>query len=101
MKALGLILILAIPTTHAAVVRVEITNRTPIETDAKTKSPRYELLSGTFYGELDLASPHNSIITDLALAPRNARGKVEYSATFALAKPVNMRESSGVLFYDV
>jgi hypothetical protein len=65
------------------------------------KAGQYETLSGHFYGELDPKDPHNGIITDIALAPRNARGIVEYSATFSIAKPVDMSKSSGVLFYSV
>ena len=61
----------------------------------------FETLTGHFYGELDPKDPHNAIITDLPFAPRNARGMVEYSATFALSKPVDMTKSSGVLFYSV
>ena len=63
--------------------------------------PAYEVLRGHFQGDVDPADPHNAIITDLALAPRNARGRVEYSATFAIARPVDLREASGVLVYDV
>src|ERR1039457_4505923 len=65
------------------------------------KAGQYETLSGRFYGELDPKDPHNAIITDIQLAPRNARGMVEYSATFAISKPVDMSHSSGVLFYSV
>src|ERR1700674_2904596 len=62
---------------------------------------QYETLSGRFYGELDPKDPHNSIITDIQFAPRNAHGMVEYSATFALSKPMDMSKSSAVLFYSV
>jgi hypothetical protein len=62
---------------------------------------RYELLVGHAYGELDPRNPLNAIITDLALAPRNARGFVEYAATFLLAKPVDLSKASGVLIYEV
>jgi hypothetical protein len=61
----------------------------------------YEWLRGRAYGELDPKAPLNAIITDLEFAPRNARGLVEYSATFTLAKPVDLSKASGVLFYDV
>ena len=44
---------------------------------------------------------HNRIIQDLDLAPRNARGQVEYVATFALARPVDPAKASGVLIYQV
>jgi hypothetical protein len=61
----------------------------------------YELLEGHFVGELDPNDKHNAIITDLKLAPRNASGKVEYSATFAVAMPKDASRNSGLLIYDV
>jgi Alpha/beta hydrolase domain len=61
----------------------------------------YERLSGHAYGELDPKDPLNGIITDLQLAPRNARGMVEYSATFLLVRPVDLAKTSGVLLYEV
>jgi hypothetical protein len=65
------------------------------------KAGPYETLSGHFYGEIDPKDPHNSIINDIQFAPRNARGMVEYSATFALSRPVDMSKSNGVLYYSV
>jgi hypothetical protein len=62
---------------------------------------QYEVLSGHAFGELDPKDPLNVIITDIALAPRNARGMVEYSATFKLIKPVDMAKASGLLSYQV
>jgi len=62
---------------------------------------RYEIVSGRFYGELNPADPHNAIITDIAYAPRNARGMVDYSATFAIARPIDGGSSADILFYDV
>ena len=53
------------------------------------------------HGELDPADPKNALITDIQLAPRNARGKVEYVGTFSLMKPVDMAKASGVLMYSV
>ena len=57
-------------------------------------------------GELEIAckDPNdlkNALITDIKLAPRNARGRVEYIATFSLMKPIDMTHSSGVLMYTV
>ena len=60
----------------------------------------YEKLTGTLAGEVDPTDPHNAIIQDLALAPVNSRGLVEYSAEFVLIKPVDMSRSNGVLRYD-
>lgn len=61
----------------------------------------YEIVTGKFYGEVDPTRSENSIITDLRYAPRNADGRVEYSATFAIARPIDTNKASGVLFYDV
>lgn len=61
----------------------------------------FEVVRGRVYGELDPSDPRNAIITDLAQAPRNFRGRVEYAATFALTKPVDMTRASGFLIYDV
>ena len=62
---------------------------------------QYEILTGKAYGELDPKDPHNTIITDLQFAPRNARGMVEYVATFMLVKPLDMAKANGVLLYAV
>lgn len=62
---------------------------------------QYEILTGRAYGELDPKDPHNTIITDLQSAPRNARGMVEYVATFTLVKPVDLTKANGVLLYAV
>ena len=59
----------------------------------------YELLEGHFRGALDPGDKHNAQVNDIMLAPRNAAGKVEYSATFAIARPLGA--TSGVLVYDV
>src|SRR6478672_2980452 len=67
----------------ARVIRIEISKVEPA-------APGFEKLSGKAYGELDPADPKNALITDIQSAPRNARGKVEYVATFALVKPVDM-----------
>ena len=49
---------------------------------------------------LDPTLPQNRGIVDLALAPRNARGKVEFSADFYLLKPVDPARGNGRLFYE-
>jgi Alpha/beta hydrolase domain len=61
----------------------------------------YQKLTGHAYGELDPKLPLNAIITDLEFAPLNARGMVEYVATFTLIKPADMANASGVLLYFV
>lgn len=60
----------------------------------------YEKLTGTVSGELDPKDTRNAVITDLALAPVNANGMVEYRADFVLLKPKDMAKANGVLRYD-
>ncbi len=60
----------------------------------------YQTLTGRAFGELDPNDPHNAIITDIALAP-STNGKVEYIASFFIVKPVDMLQSSGLMWHDV
>ena len=62
---------------------------------------QYETLAGRAFGELDPNDPHNAIIQDIKLAPRNARGMVEYMASFQLVKPIDMSKSSRLMWHDV
>jgi hypothetical protein len=60
----------------------------------------YERVTGTISGEVDPADAKNAVIQDLALAPVNANGMVEYSADFTMLKPKDMSKAGGVLRYD-
>src|SRR5881628_1618633 len=62
---------------------------------------QYETLAGRAFGELDPNDPHNAIITDIKLAPRNANGRVEYVASFFLVKPIDMSRTSHLMWQDV
>jgi len=90
-------------TVEARVTRIVIDQRQSPAYEGKSFGSvgQYEILSGRAFGELDPLDPHNTIITDLPLAPRNARGMVEYIATFILVKPIDLTKANGVLFYGV
>jgi len=96
-------LVALVPAANARLTRIVIEHRESPAFKGQSfgRTGQYEILSGHFSGELDPHDPHNAIITDILLAPRNASGKVEYTATFAIAKPIDMTKSSGVLFYSV
>src|SRR5688500_14794968 len=79
---------------QANIVKLEIIRVEPA-------GPTHERISGKAYGELDPADPKNAVIADIELAPRNARGKVEYVTTFTLVRPTEMMKASGVLVYTV
>ena len=90
-RALLLACLVATPAS-AAVTRLTIEKTTPL-------AGGYELLEGHFSGALDPADAHNAQVNDIKLAPRDAAGRVGYTATFAIARP--MGALSGVLVYDV
>src|SRR5688572_3416697 len=60
----------------------------------------YEKLRGKAYGEVDPDDPRNAAITDLKLAPRNARGKVEYSMDIFILKPMDAAKGNQRLILD-
>jgi hypothetical protein len=96
------VLALSATTLRAQVIRLEITSREPMNNgQAVGAAGPFELIRGKVHGALDPKDPHNRIIQDVDLAPRNARGQVEYVATFALAKPVDMSKSARLLLYQV
>jgi len=60
----------------------------------------YEKLRGTAYGELDPTDPRNAVITDIRFAPRNARGKVEYSMDVFILKPIDLQKGNHKVILD-
>ena len=50
---------------------------TRLNIEKREATATHETLSGHVSGELDPKDPHNAIITDIQLAPRNAKGMVE------------------------
>ena len=90
-------------TAEARVTRIVIEQKQTPAYEGKSFGAigQYEILTGRAFGELDPKDPHNAIITDIQLAPRNARGMVEYVATFMLVKPVDLSKANGVLLYAV
>ena len=61
----------------------------------------YEKLRGKAFGEVDPRDPRNALIADIELAPRNARGNVEYSMDIFILKPLNLRQGNGKMFMEV
>jgi len=88
--------------SHGRVTTIKITKVTsPAFNGQVFPVGTYEELRGVFTGEVDPHDRRSAVITDILLAPLNARGKVEYTATFTLLKPVDMGRASGVLVYGV
>jgi hypothetical protein len=96
-------LLLVAAASEARVTRITISNTTSPVFNGRTfgEVGTYEEIRGTATGEIDPLDPRNAVITDIHQAPHNANGKVEYTATFTMLKPVDMSKASGVLVYGI
>jgi hypothetical protein len=61
----------------------------------------YERLTGKAFGEVDPKAPGNALIQDIQLAPKNARGMVEYVTDIDIVRPVDLSKSNGILFFNI
>lgn len=79
------------PSASARITKVEITSvQSPAFGGMSFgNTGPYEKLVGRAYGDVDPQDAHNSLIADIGLAPRNARGRVEYSMDIYILRPVD------------
>jgi hypothetical protein len=97
-----LVFTLALATSQARVVRVEITSRTDIQEGKPFGSAGgYEKIVGRVYFAVDPANLHNRQIVDLDKAPRNANGEVEFSADLYLLKPKDTAKGNQTVLFEV
>jgi len=61
---------------------------------------QYERLVGKAHGEVDPFDPKNAAIVDIQLAPRNARGNVEFSFDFYILKPIDLSRGAHRVMYE-
>lgn len=93
---------LAASFAEARITRVEITGieRPTFGGYSWPGVGQYEKIVGKAYGEVDPTDPKNSIIVDIGLAPRNARGNVEYAHNFYILKPVDLSKGAHKVMYE-
>ncbi len=60
----------------------------------------YRKIVGTASGVLDPADAKNGVIADLANAPRNAKGLVEYNMDFYILTPVDPAKGNHKVFFE-
>src|SRR5687768_18309748 len=102
----GLLIVAAIgvcvpPVAEADVTRLQIDRREIVLNGRPFGAAGpYEKLSGKVHFALDPALPPNAIIVDLNLAPKNAKGLVEFSDDFYLLEPVDPARGNARLFYS-
>ncbi|MCB1276849.1 alpha/beta hydrolase domain-containing protein [Prosthecobacter sp.] len=89
------LLSLCVSAASAAVVRVEVLERSDI---AKTD---YEQIVGKLHFEIDPKLPSNAVIADVGLAPVNAAGKVSFSSDLRVLKPKDPARSNGAAWVEI
>src|SRR5271166_1183001 len=94
---------LAAAPAHARITRIEIATVQSPTFDGVSfgTAGRYEKLAGRFFGEVDPNDPLSALITDIRLAPRNARGMVEYSGAILIIRPMDPRKSNHRLLFEI
>lgn len=101
LAALCLALPAATPAS-ARIVGIDVTAVEPFAGGASFgQAGAYERVIGSARGEIDPADPANAGIADIALAPRNARGLVEYRTDLFILRPKDPARGSGTLLYEV
>lgn len=85
-----------------ACLRFEITAREPLA-GGRAFGPAgpYERLSGHVHFAVDPSDPAYRSVVDLDLAPRNAAGRIEFSAEFCLLRPTDLARGNRRVLFDV
>src|SRR5438128_178394 len=84
---------------EARLIRINAGPATVIDLPAFGTTGPYLKIAGTYEGEIDPADRRNAVIADINLAPQTG-GKVRYTSTFFILRPVDLSKGNGKLFYD-
>jgi hypothetical protein len=89
--------------SEAHVTRIEITRvESPtFEGTSFGDVGQYEKLVGRAFGEVDPNDPRNAVIVDITLAPRNARGMVEYAMDIYILRPIDPSAGNHRLLFEI
>ena len=89
-------------TSSAAVTRVELVDRTDVLDGASFGAAGpYERIAAKVYFAVDPKLAPNRIIADIDLAPRDASGKVEFSADLYILKPRDAAKGNGTALVEI
>jgi alpha/beta hydrolase family protein len=87
---------------QAEVTRIEIASRADILAGKPFgASGAYEKIVGKVFFSVDPAHPRNKAIVDLDRAPRDAAGRVTFSADLYVLSPKDAARGNGVALFDV
>jgi hypothetical protein len=98
----GIAVLCGSPSVRAEVVGVDIAQRADVEHGASFgDGGPYEAVTGKIRFAIDPANARNRVIVGIEHAPRNAAGKVEFSADVAILRPKDPAKGNGTLLLDV
>ena len=87
---------------RAEVVKIDVNSRTELLGGKEFgRAGVFEKISGKIYFEVDPGNSANKIIADIKKAPKNARGKVEFSSDFYMLKPFDAARGNGTVLFEV
>ena len=94
--------VLVTGTAQARITRIEIQKTEPAFAGRVFGAAgTYERVIGKAFGEVDPLAPANATIQDIALAPRNAKGMVEYVTDIDILRPAERSKGNGILFFNI
>jgi hypothetical protein len=88
--------------SFAAVTSIELVDRTDVLDGVSFGATGpYERIVARAHFAVDPKLPANRIIADIDLAPRNAEGKVEFSADLYVLKPRDSAKGNGTALFEI
>lgn len=101
LRAVCAVLVLSL-CASAAVQKIRVLERTDVLNGRSFgKTGSYERIIAKAHFTVDPALPANQRIRDIALAPKNAAGLVEFVADLHVLKPVKQEQGNGTILYEV
>jgi hypothetical protein len=98
---LAISVVTAAPVAHARTTQIQILARgTAFGGHSFAGVGQYEFITGIATGEVDPNDPHNAIITDIQLAPKNAQGHVVYQHNFYILQPLDPSKGNHKMMYE-
>jgi len=99
---LAILVLFGFEAAHAEVKRIVIASREPwLQGRSLGTAGAYEKLQGRVVYAINPNAAANSRIADLALAPRNADGMVEFSGDFVALRPVDPKKARRSVFLEI
>src|ERR1051326_1357136 len=87
--------------SFAALTRLEVVDRGDLLNGQSFAAGPYEHITARAYFEVDPNAPANRAIALIDRAPRNEKGRVEFSADFYIVKPRDPSKSNGTAIVEI